>query len=402
MTGPMTGVTVVELGFWVAGPACAGVLADWGADVIKVEPITGDPFRGMTATWRAYYGIAENPPFELDNRGKRSIGLDYSTDAGREVLLGMIDSADVFVTNLRVGALERAGLDYESLRSRNPRLVYASITGLGLEGPDARRPAYDVGSFWSRAGIAASLAPEGSPLPYQRGGMGDHLTGLAAAGGVATALFQRERTGEGQQVSTSLLRLGAYMVGWDLNLALRFGAPTVPVSRSAAGNPLINGYRASDGKQFWLLGLEGDRHWPNLLRAIERPELADDERFAEIYVRGRNAAELITLLDELFATRTRAEWIDAFDREGVWWAPVQAVHELPDDEQAHAAGCFVDTPMPDGSTTPMTATPVDFSASRWAPRRPSPEFGEHTEELLLELGYDWDRIIELKEQGAIL
>ena len=402
MTGPLDGISVVELGFWVAGPACAGVLADWGAEVVKVEPMTGDPFRGMTEMWRTIYGVAENPPFELDNRGKRSIGLDYGTDAGKAVLLELIDRADVFVTNLRVGALERAGLDHESLKARNPRLVYASITGLGLEGPDAMRPAYDVGSFWSRAGIAASLTPDGAQLPYQRGGMGDHLTGLAAAAGISTALYHRERTGEGQLVSTSLLRLGAYMVSWDLNIALRFGAPTIPTSRASAGNPLINGYTAADGKQFWLLGLEGDRHWPALMRAIDRPDIADDPRFAELFERARNAAVLITLLDEHFATRPRSQWIDAFDREGVWWAPVQAVHDLPQDEQAHAAGCFVGTPMPDGSVAAMAATPVDYSATPWAPARPSPEFGQHTEEVLLDLGYDWDRIIELKEAGAIL
>ena len=247
MTGPLEGIFVVELGFWVAGPACAGVLADWGAEVVKVEPMTGDPFRGMTEMWNTIYGVPANPPFALDNRGKRSIGLDYGMEAGKAVLLELIDRADVFVTNLRVGALERAGLDYESLNARNPRLVYASITGLGLEGPDAMRPAYDVGSFWSRAGIAASLTPDGAQLPYQRGGMGDHLTGLAAAAGISTALYHRERTGEGQLISTSLLRLGAYMVSWDLNIALRFGAPTIPTSRSSAGNPLINGYRAADG-----------------------------------------------------------------------------------------------------------------------------------------------------------
>jgi crotonobetainyl-CoA:carnitine CoA-transferase CaiB-like acyl-CoA transferase len=402
VSGPLDGISVVELGFWVAGPACAGVLADWGAEVVKVEPMTGDPFRGMTEMWNTIYGVPANPPFELDNRGKRSIGLDYANEAGKAVLLELIDGADVFVTNLRVGALERAGLDHESLRARNPRLVYASITGLGLEGPDAMRPAYDVGSFWSRAGIAASLTPEGAQLPYQRGGMGDHLTGLAAAAGISTALYHRERTGEGQLISTSLLRLGAYMVSWDLNIALRFGAPTIPTSRDAAGNPLINGYKAADGKQFWLLGLEGDRHWPALMRAIDRPDIADDPRFTDLFERARNAAALIELLDAHFATRPRADWIDAFDREGVWWAPVQAVHDLPQDEQARAAGCFVETPLPDGSVAEMAATPVDYSATPWAPTRPSPEFGQHTEEVLLDLGYDWDRIIELKEAGAIL
>jgi crotonobetainyl-CoA:carnitine CoA-transferase CaiB-like acyl-CoA transferase len=399
----MQGIKVVELGFWVAGPACAAILADWGADVTKVEPLNGgDPYRGMAATWKAIYGQDGNPPFEVDNRGKRSIGLDYSTDDGKQVLLDLIDGADVFVTNLRIGALERAGLTYDDLKVRNPKLIYASLTGLGLEGPDAHRAAYDVGSFWARSGVAASLAPDGKPLSYQRGGMGDHLTGLAMASGVSAALFHRERSGEGQLVSTSLLRLGAYMMSWDLNLALRFGAPTVPTDRAAAGNPLINGYTAGDGKRFWLLGLEADRHWPNFITAIDRPDLDADERFANIYDRARNCAALITELDAMFLTRSRAEWTDRFDDAGVWWAPVQAVHELPDDPQAIAAGCFIDTPMPDGSTAKMAASPVDFSAAPWAPASPSPEFGQHTEEILFDLGYEWERISDLKDNGSIL
>lgn len=399
----MQGIKVVELGFWVAGPACAGVLADWGADVVKVEPLNGgDPFRGMGFSWKALYGQDGNPPFELDNRGKQSIALDYGTEGGMAVLLDLIDQADVFVTNLRIGALERAGLTYDALAARNPRLIYASLTGLGLEGPDAHRAAYDVGSFWSRAGIAASLTPEGRPLPYQRGGMGDHLTGMTLAGAVSAALFHRERTGEGQMVATSLLRLGSYMMGWDLNMALRFGVETVPADRAAVGNPLINGYTAGDGKRFWLLGLEGDRHWPALIRAIDRPDLATDPRFADIRVRGANAAAFIAILDELFTTQPRAYWIDRFDEAGVWWAPVQHAHDLPDDPQAQAAGCFVEVPLPDGTTGRMAATPVDFHGTPWSVSAPSPEFGQHTEEVLFGLGYEWDRIEQLKESGSIL
>jgi crotonobetainyl-CoA:carnitine CoA-transferase CaiB-like acyl-CoA transferase len=399
----MQGIKVVELGFWVAGPACAAILADWGADVIKVEPLGGgDPYRGMSQTWQSLYGSDANPPFELDNRGKRSIALDYSTPEGKKVLLDLIAEADVFVTNLRLGAIERAGLTFDELKEANPRLIYGSLTGFGLEGPDAHRAAYDVGAFWSRAGIAAALTPEGRPLPYQRGGMGDHLTGLAMAAGISAALYHRAQTGEGQLVSTSLLRLGSYMMSWDLNLALRFGALTIPTDRDAAGNPLLNGYTASDGKRFWLLGLEADRHWPNFLRAIDRPDLGTDSRFENIFERGRNCAALIAELDALFLTRTRSEWTDRLDEAGMWWAPVQAVHELPNDPQAVAAGCFVDTPMPDGSMAKMVATPVDFSVAQWAPSAPSPEFGQHTEEVLFDLGYEWEQISDLKDSGSIL
>jgi crotonobetainyl-CoA:carnitine CoA-transferase CaiB-like acyl-CoA transferase len=397
----MEGIKVVDLGFWVAGPSCAAILADWGADVVKVQPLTGDPFRGMAAYFQAALGRDVNPPFELDNRGKRSIGLDYGIEDGRRVLHDLVAAADVFVTNLRLDALERAGLDHATLTARHPRLVYASVSGLGLDGAERHRPAYDVGSFWSRAGVAAALSPDSSVLPYQRGGMGDHMTGMAAAGGVAAALFVRERTGAGQLVGTSLLRIGAYMLGWDTSINLRTGLPTVPMTRTTAPNPLIVDYGGSDGRRFWLLGLEGDRHWPVLLKAVGRTELADDPRFVDLFARAANAAALVAELDEVFATKTRAEWGEVFDREGVWWAPVQATHDLVADEQAAAAGCFVDAPTAGGERARMVATPIDFGASSWAPAGPSPEMAQHTEEVLLELGYDWDAIIALKDAGAV-
>src|SRR5262245_45386344 len=226
MPGPMEGVKVVEVGVWVAGPAGAAILGDWGADFLKIEPREGDPFRGLLSA----YSADVSPPFELDNRNKRSIGLNLALPEGREIAARLVDEADVFVTNARPQALARAGLDYETVSARNPRLVYAHVTGYGLEGDDAGRAAYDVGAFWSRAGVAAALTPDGSPLPYQRGGMGDHMAGLAAAGAVAAALFVRERTGEGQLVSASLLRIGTYMLGWDISMALRLGIPTVPMT----------------------------------------------------------------------------------------------------------------------------------------------------------------------------
>ena len=201
----MEGVRVVEVGMWVAGPSASAVLGDWGADVVKIEPPEGDPFRGLISS---FGGDGSSPPFELDNRNKRSVGLNLAHDEGRRIAAQLVDQADVFVTNARLGALERAGLDYATVSARNPRLVYAIITGYGVEGEDRGRAAYDVGAFWSRAGVAAALTPEGDDLPYQRGGMGDHMAGMAAAGAVAAALLARERTGEGQLVSTSLLRIG--------------------------------------------------------------------------------------------------------------------------------------------------------------------------------------------------
>jgi crotonobetainyl-CoA:carnitine CoA-transferase CaiB-like acyl-CoA transferase len=393
----MEGIKVVEVGMWVAGPAAAGNLGDWGADVVKIEPPEGDPFRALLS------GIVEgvNPPFELDNRNKRSVGLNLSTAEGRALAAELVDGADVFVTNARPAALARAGLDFETVSARHPRLVYAHVTGYGLTGPEVDRAAYDVGAFWSRAGVAAALAPEGTPLPYQRGGMGDHMAGLAAAGAVSAALFCRERTGEGQLVSVSLLRIGMYMLGWDVNMSSRLGVPTLPMTIAAAPNPMITSYTAGDGRRFWLLGLQGDRLWPDLLRAVDRPGWASDPRYESAPARFANGPQLIAELGEVFATKALDEWAATFDAEDVWWAPVQHAHELLEDEQARAAGGFVQVPNDGGAPIEMVATPIDFAGTPWSPRSVAPEYGQHTEEVLLELGHDWDRIIELKELGAI-
>jgi crotonobetainyl-CoA:carnitine CoA-transferase CaiB-like acyl-CoA transferase len=396
----MDGVRVVELGFWVAGPSAAGVLADWGAAVVKIEPPDGDPFRGLYLS-ASGVEIPANPPFELDNRGKRSIALNLRTAEGRAIADRLLDDADVFVTNVRPEILESFGLDDARLRARNPRLVYARVTGYGERGPDRDRPAYDIGAFWSRAGIAAALTPPGGDPPYQRGAMGDHVAGMTLAGGVAAALLARAKTGEGQTVTTSLLRVGVFVLGWDTSATLRLGIPATPMTRTATPNPVISCYRAGDGRWFWLLGLQGQRHWPDLVRAIDRPALLDDPRFATMRGRRENCAELVRILDEIFATRPLAAWGEALDRAGMWWAPVQSTEEVIRDPQAIAAGAFVDVPQLEGDPIPGVASPVDFSTSTWKPTSPVPELGQHTEEILLELGYDWPEIAALKDRAVI-
>jgi crotonobetainyl-CoA:carnitine CoA-transferase CaiB-like acyl-CoA transferase len=227
------------------------------------------------------------------------------------------------------------------------------------------------------------------------------MTGMTTAGGIAAALLARERTGRGQRISTSLLRVGAFVLGWDVNSALRLGIQARPMTRTNTPNPLISCYHDRDGRWFWLLGLQGQRHWPDLVRAVERPEWLTDTRFATMRGRREHCAELVRLLDEIFTTRPLAEWGPILDAAGMWWAPVQTVSELIEDPQAIAAGAFVDVPLPEGGSARMVATPVDFSDTRWAPGGPSPELGQHTEEVLLELGYDWEAIGDLKARGTI-
>ena len=399
MPGPLKGIKVVELGLWVAGPSASAILGDWGAEVIKMEPPEGDPFRGLFASALGL-AIPVNPPFEMDNRGKRSVALNLETEEAREIALQLIDRADVFVTNMRPRVLEQFGLTYEELSRRLPRLIYCQITGYGPESPERDRAAYDIGAFWSRAGVAAALTPAGAELPQQRGGMGDHMAGMGAAGAVCAALLARDRTGKGQRVDVSLLRTGVYMMSWDISLALRLNLPIEPYDRSHAINPLITCYKSGDGRWFWLLLLQADRHWGDLCRAVGREGLMADPRFEHIEKRRENAPALVEELDRVFATKTMSEWGEILDRHNVWWALVNSINEVVTDPAAQSAGAFVQVPGPDG-TTPMVATPADFSGTPSQPQGLAPELGQHTEEVLLELGYDWDRIVALKENGAI-
>ena len=382
--GPLDGYRVVELGMWVAAPAAATMLADWGADVLKVEAPAGDPNRYTLR--HVGQEVDSAPPFETDNRGKRSVVLDLRADEGRRALEQLLARADVFVTNLRPGALERLGLAPGALRERHPRLVVGTLTGYGWSGADRDRAGYDVSAFWARPGIAAMLNPAGEPPPGIRPGLGDRTAAANLVAGVLAALLQRQRTGEGAVVDVSLLRSGTYAIGNDLALQNFFGKRGRTRPRTEHESPLYNCYQAGDGRWFWLVGLEGERHWPGLLKALGREDVGRDERFATARARRGSVRDLIAILDAEFAGRTLPEWAARFDAGGVWWAPVQTLAEVSADPQAEAIGAFVEQPgMGDAPPLRTVATPVNFWGVDGKPRAGAPVLGEHTEEVLREL-----------------
>lgn len=376
MSGPLQGVKVIEMGVWVAGPAATGLMADWGADVIKVEPPTGDPQRFVFGA----LGVADQkgvPPFEIDNRGKRSVVLDLRNEDDLQKMFALLEDADVFVSNVRPAGLARMGLDPDSLTKRFPRLIYGQLTGYGSTGPDVDKAGYDIGAFWSRSGLAhTTVAPDELP-PAIRSGQGDHTTGLSMAAGVLAALFDRERTGKGRIVSTSLLRTGIYTLGWDVGVYLRFGKRQSTKSSRKNPAPQMNCYRCADGRAFWLLGMEADRHFPGLLKAIGREELASVENFKNARARSINAGEFTAVLDEHFATQDYAYWTAQFDANDVWWAPLNSIADAVADPQVIASGAFVDmTPQPDEDPYRAVNSPVDFSD--YTPTYgPVPNLGEH-------------------------
>lgn len=386
MNQPLAGVRVLELGVALAVPSAAAMLGDWGAEVIKVEPHTGDPQRGNTA----------NAYFSQDNRAKRSIALDLTTDEGRTIMLSLVDRADVFVTNIRPGGLARLGMDATALRERNPRLIYGLLTGYGDTGPATGRAGYDIGAFWSRSGVAGALVGTNEP-PVQRPAMGDHTTGLALVAAVTAALFDRERTGTGRVVRTSLVRTGAYVISSDLAAHANGEGPEAGLRR-ALYNPMLACYQAGDGRWFFLLGLEATRHWPHVAAAIGREDLLADERFGDFHGLITHRGDLIAILDQEFARLPLDEWAGIFDTHDVWWDPVQSFDEVTADPIMRHAGVF--RPM-EGDRTAIAA-PADVN-----PTGPdsevgaAPELGQHTEEILLELGYDWEGIGGLTERGVI-
>jgi crotonobetainyl-CoA:carnitine CoA-transferase CaiB-like acyl-CoA transferase len=394
------GVRVVELAQWVFVPVAGALLADWGADVVRIERVEGDPYRGLATQGIGTDSGGVNLSVALANRGKRSIALDLRQEQGSAVLHQLLADADVFLTNVRPGALRRLGFDAETLRERYPRLVYARGHGYGVRGPDADQAGYDASAFWSRGGLAHVLTPPDRDYPInQRGAMGDRNGAMSLAFGIAAALLKRERTGVGSVVDVSLLATAMWTLSSDVLAALQGDSPSAPSGRVMI-NPLVGMYRTKDERHVQLVFLQGDRYWDEFSRLIGRDDLADDPRFRDLAARQENATACVAELDAEFAQRTLDEWKDLLRGFDGPWAPVQSVRELVDDPQVFANG-YVGEVVAEGLPSyRLPAVPVQFD-ERPPPMRRAPEHGEHTEEILLELGHDWDVIAMMKDTGVI-
>ncbi|MGH8997774.1 MAG: CaiB/BaiF CoA transferase family protein [Acidimicrobiia bacterium] len=381
---PLDGVRVVELAHWIAGPAAGGVLADWGADVVKVEPPGGDPMRTI---WDAVGANpdAPNAAFVGANRGKRSVVLDLSAPEGRGVLERLLEGADVLVTNLRPSALERLSLAPPDVARRHPRLVYCSLTAYGWGGPDQERAGYDLAAFFGRTGISDQVTTQGTPPAPVMQGIGDNFTAMAAVAGILAALLERERTGRGRLVEASLLRTGMWALGGSLGAAAMGARPRPPYPRTRCPTPLFNSYRTADDRWFFLVGLEAGRHLPSVLAAIGRSDLEHDERFRGARNLSRHRQDLIPVLDEAFGAHPLAYWAERFAAHDVWWAPVQTPAEVLADPQARATGAWVGVDAGEGQRFESVDSPVRYDGIVRTDVPGPPRLGDHTDEILASL-----------------
>jgi crotonobetainyl-CoA:carnitine CoA-transferase CaiB-like acyl-CoA transferase len=400
-TDMLAGIKVVELATYIAAPGAGGILADWGAEVIKVEPLAGCPMRYTMANMGADH-LQGSPIFDLDNRGKKGIAINTATPEGVEAVKRLVKDADIFITNVRPGGLERSGLDYKSLSAINPRLVYASVTGYGLEGPDRDRPGFDVAAFYARSGVGYLQTVKGREPTILRTGIGDHTTSMATVGGILAAIVERQTTGKGRLVEASLLRTGIYAAGSDTAVQLKYGKLGSTKSRHESVAPLSNFFKAKGDEWFVIVPRQGSVDWKAVCRVIGKPELETDERFNNPKVRRTNAALLVDILDAAFGEHDIAHWSKALDAEDMIWAPLMKPGDVAKDPQAIAAGAFVEVPEHDGNGTYLSpASPIRFPSANDGPKGPAPALGEHTLAVLRDLGYSDADIEKLKAAKAI-
>jgi crotonobetainyl-CoA:carnitine CoA-transferase CaiB-like acyl-CoA transferase len=401
-TAPLSGVRVVEVGRFAAGPACATVLADWGADVIKIEPPGGDPARGR--------GLIEggdvprvNPRFEVHNRSRRSAVLDLRVPSGRAVIDRLLAAADVLVTNLSPPALLALSMGASELRARHPRLIVAQITGYDAGTALADERSYDHGAYWSYSGAASLFTGRDGQPPQPAGGFGDRAAGSVLAGAVAAALFGRERTGAGSHVTTSLASTGTWLMASDVSDVLATGRAHQANDRRQAPVPTLNCFRTSDARWLWLQVMEPEQDWPRLAAALDAPWLDEDPRFrgGELARLRANREELIELLDEIFRARPLSEWADRLAAHRIIWAPVRTLEEAVADSAARSSAAVICFDDEFGTRHWSVNSPVLFDGETPRQATRAPEAGEHTLDVLASAGLTGGDISELRRAGAL-
>jgi formyl-CoA transferase len=399
MTKPLTGVRVLEVAAWTFVPAAGAILADLGADVIKVEPPNGDPQRGLKNMLN-FSTEGPNPFNEIPNRGKRSITLDLRHDDARALLLRIAAASDVFLTSYLPEARTKLGVDVADVQAVKPDIIYAKGSGWGAAGPMANVGGYDLAAAWASSGLAHKLTegPDG-PKP-QPPGFYDLQGGSTIAGAIGMALFNRERTGEGSVIDVSLMNVAMWTMAPDI-VAAPYADELIRVVRTDPGNPIANWYRTADDRWLYLVCLQSDRFWGELCGVLERPELADDPRFADAAARYEHRVECVAELDGVFVRRTLADWIEAFETFSGVWAPALTFQEIHEHRQVGPNGFLPTVTGNDGLEFKLVAPPLQFDGEPAAPTSAAPELGQHTEEVLLDAGLDWDQISAARESGVL-
>jgi crotonobetainyl-CoA:carnitine CoA-transferase CaiB-like acyl-CoA transferase len=404
MTAVMQGVRILEVAEQTFVPAASALLADWGAEVIKIEHVErGDAMRGLASTGVIALGGDVHALFEHSNRGKRSLGLDLTSEEGRDILYRLVATSDVFLTNKLPSVREKLKIDVEDLRAHNPKLIYVRGQGQGARGPDADKGAYDSLAFWARSGIAMSVTRrEYDHIVHQPGpGFGDSLGAMTIAGGMMGALFHRERTGEGSVVDVSLLGTAMWALGQAIALSLLSDSPWAPPPIDAPRpNPLVNNYLTKDGRYLSICCLQAGKYWPPMCEAIGRPELAADPRFSDHDSVLANSGDAIAILREAFAAYTVDEWRERLADFVGQWTVVQDTLEVVADPQTVANGYVQDCKTANGTPFRLVAAPVQFDDEPASAGR-APEFNEHGDAILVDLGVDWDDIVDLKVRGIV-
>ncbi len=405
MIRPMEGVRILEVAQFTFVPAAGAVLADWGADVIKVEHAeSGDAQRGLSRLMGMPVGDGFAPLMEHPNRGKRSIGLALERPEALEVLYELVRSSDVFLTNFLPGARRRLGIDLEDIRTINPNIIYVRGSGFGAAGPDSDKGGYDSTAFWARGGSAMGTTPSDYDglCVMPAGAYGDSLGGMTIAGGIAGALFGRERTGRPAVVDVSLLGVGAWANALSVGFAMLARGPLPRPSKAKTGhtNPLVGNYRTADDRYLVLAMLQPGRYWPEFCARVGREELVTDERFATVEALMGNAAEAAKIVQEVLASRTLADWTTRFAGMEGQWAIAQDAWEVSQDPAMRANGLIIEVTDVEGTARELVASPVQFDQEPARIRR-APQFAEHTDEILRELGKSEDETIALKIAGGV-